>query len=565
MSVIKLSEQEIIEESQKLLSSKEYDKLLALCDDILSRDDKNLIALNYKGMVHMDLNELDKAYEYLDIAYKIDPKVAYIAQNRIAILNKAGRLEEATAAYAELDESLKNNNYSLGGEFFGKMDIHEWSKYDEYIERIKDATFSGKKACMGFITNCLIDSPALQLKSNAIWMHDSHKENTSLGPINKLARKPKIRIGYYSADYFYHVTMFLMAELFEVHDKDRFEVYAFSFSKHEDDTNARVVKAFDKFIYVDDKTDEEVAKMSRELEIDIAVDLKGLTGGGRPNIFAYRAAPVQINYLGYPGTMPCNYIDYLIADHTIIPSDSRMYYSEKIIYMPDCYQPNDTNRELSEVEYTREDQGLPRNAFVFACFCSVYKINPVMMDMWANILKEVPNSVLWLMQADNKATEPAKVNMLKEAKARGITEGRLIFAERLPLKDHLKRAALADLFLDTIPCNAHTTAADSLWAGLPVLAITGESFAARVSASIVNAAWLPELVARTKEEYVAIAIELGRNPAKLRVFRSRLERNKLICPLFNTKLYARYLEVGYIRAYERYQAGLSPDHIYIGA
>lgn len=560
-----MSEEQVIAEGQRLLNAKDYDKVFSFCEAILVNDANNLIALNYKGMAYLDMGEIDKAYECLDTAYKINPKVGYIAQNRIAILNRAGRLDDAAKAYEELDESFKNNNYSLGTEFFSKMDIHEWSKYDDYIQRIKDATFAGKKVCAGFLSNCLIDSAALQLKSNSIWMQDSHKENNSLGAIKKLPRKPKIRIGYYSADYFYHVTMFLIAELFELHDRNRFELYAFSFNRTEDETNARVVKAFDKFIYVDDKTDEEVAQMSRDLEIDIAVDLKGLTGGSRPNIFAHRAAPIQINYLGYPGTMPCSYIDYLVADHTIIPSDSRMYYSEKIIYMPDCYQPNDRKREIAERIYTREEQGLPRNAFVFACFCSVYKLNPVMLDMWANILKEVPNSVLWLMYADNKFFKPAKANMLKEIKARGIADGRVIFAERLPLKDHLKRAALADLFLDTIPCNAHTTAADSLWAGLPVLAIMGESFAARVSSSILYAAWLPELVAKTKEEYVNIAIELGRNPIKTKVLRSKLQRNKLICPLFNTDIYVRYLEMGFIQAYERYQAGLLPDHIYIGA
>jgi predicted O-linked N-acetylglucosamine transferase (SPINDLY family) len=272
-----------------------------------------------------------------------------------------------------------------------------------------------------------------------------------------------------------------------------------------------------------------------------------------------RAAPLQISFLGYPGTMGAQYIDYLIADTTIVPEAYRRYYSEKIAYIP-SYQPNDSKRVIADKEFTREELGLPQTGFVFCCFNNHYKIAPGVFDGWMRILKQVDQSVLWLSEGDDRA----KNNLQKEASLRGIAAERLIFAQRMPsLEEHLARHRLADLFMDTLPYNAHTTASDALWAGLPVLTCVGEAFASRVAASLLNAIHLPELITSTQEEYEALAIELAVRPERLRQIKQKLEKNRLTTPLFDTQLFTGHIEAAYTQMYERYQAGLPPDHIYV--
>jgi predicted O-linked N-acetylglucosamine transferase (SPINDLY family) len=299
--------------------------------------------------------------------------------------------------------------------------------------------------------------------------------------------------------------------------------------------------------------------MSREVGIDIAVDLNGITGSARTGIFSYRAAPIQVNYLGYPGTMGAKYIDYIIADPTLIPIESEQYYSEKIVYLPNTYQPNDRRRLIAKKLFTKEELGLPKESFVFCCFNNNFKITPNTFDGWMRILKAVKNSILWLLE-DNPI---AALNLQKEAKIRGIDPKRLIFAKRMILSDHLARHQVADLFLDTLPYNAHTTASDSLWAGLPVLTCMGESFPSRVSASLLNAIELPELITTTQEQYEIKAIELATNPEKLKDIKKKLERNKLTTALFDTPRFTKHIEAAYKQMYERYQADLPPSNIYI--
>lgn len=553
----------VVTHFQKLLDEEKFDELYASCDEILAELPESIVSLNYKGMVHLAKKEYDEAFAFLDQAYKLNPKEKYIAHNRIAILSQAGKQKEVEAAYSEMDESLLEDNYSLGTKFHSKLDVNDWSDYYGMVEKIKNGINKGNKVVVGFASGYHVDSAYLQAKANAIWVKNNCKGDTKLGPIPKRERKEKIRVGYFSADFFMHVCMQVLPHLFEVHDRDKFEFYAFSFSSHEDEMTARIETAFaPNYIRVADKTHEEIALLARELEIDIAVDLNGLTGGGRPEVFGLRAAPIQINFLGFPGSIPSDYMDYIIGDHTLIPSDNRMHFSEKVIYMPDTYQPTDNTRPISDRVFTRDELNLPKNAFVYACFCSIVKITPPMFDLWMDILKQVPNSVLWV----KKGSDESVANLIKEAKARGVPEGRLVFAEPIPgHAEYMKSLGMADVFLDTWPFSAHATASDAIWGGLPVISFMGDSFPARVSSSVLYAAWLPELITKTKEDYVNLAVELGRNPAKLRVIKSKLERNRAICPLFNNELYARYLEIGFRRAYERYQAGLAPDHIYIGA
>jgi predicted O-linked N-acetylglucosamine transferase (SPINDLY family) len=357
-----------------------------------------------------------------------------------------------------------------------------------------------------------------------------------------------------------HAVAILIAELIEIHNKEQFEFIAFSLGPDvKDGMQKRLSKAFDQFIDVRNKSDQAVAKLSRQLGIDIAIDLGGLTADCHTGIFSFRAAPIQVNYLGYPGTMGANFIDYIIADHTLIPAKSEKFYAEKIIYLPNTYQVNDRKKVISDKQFSRAELELPEDSFVFCCFNNNYKILPETFDGWMRILSAVEGSVIWLFQDNDWALN----NLKEEAQKRGISEGRLVFAKRLPLPEHLARHRQADLFLDTFPCNAHTTTSDALWAGLPVLTLMGESFASRVAASLLTAIDLPELITSSQEHYEALAIELATNPAKLKVIKAKLEANRLTTPLFDTPRFTKHLEDAYTKMYERYHADLPPEHIYI--
>jgi predicted O-linked N-acetylglucosamine transferase (SPINDLY family) len=349
-----------------------------------------------------------------------------------------------------------------------------------------------------------------------------------------------------------------MAELFELHDRSRFEVLGFSFGPEASGgMRARVSGAMDRFIDVRSMTDSEVARLSRELGVDIAVDLKGFTRDARPGIFARRAAAIQASYLGYPGTIGAEWMDYLIADATLIPPNERQHAAEKIVTLPGSYQVNDSRRAIAEGELTRADEGLPEGAFVFCCFNRAYKITPAVFDVWMRVLGRVEGSVLWLFDENSLA----RGNLRKEAERRGIDADRLVFAGGLPLEKHLARQRMADLFLDTLPYNAHTTASDALWAGLPVLTRKGETFAGRVAASLLCAVGLPELVTSTSVEFEELAVALATDRARLQELRARLQANRMTAPLFDCRGFTRYMEAAYGAMIERYDAGLPAEAI----
>jgi predicted O-linked N-acetylglucosamine transferase (SPINDLY family) len=368
-------------------------------------------------------------------------------------------------------------------------------------------------------------------------------------------------VGYFSADFKNHPVSLLTAELFELHDKNRFEITAFSFGVDDKSPmRLRLSQAFNSFIDVSDISDLGIAELSRNLQIDIAVDLGGHTQSSRTGIFSYRAAPIQIGYIGYLGTMGAEYYDYLLAGKTTIPDELQKFYSEKIVYLP-SYQVNDRKRTISERQFTRKELGLPETGFVFCCFNHNYKILPSTFDSWMRILNTVEGSILFLY-ADN---ERAKTNLIDEASLRGVDSARLVFGGRIPTEEYLARYRVCDLFLDTFPYNAGTTASDALWVGLPVLTLMGQSFASRMAASLLNAIGLPELITDTQEEYEALAIELGLNPKKLADAKLKLASNRLTTPLFDTPLFTRYLEAVYQKMMERYWADLPIEHIFIGS
>ena len=451
-------------------------------------------------------------------------------------------------------------DYLFGMRQNAKMILCDWQDFQNNLSELSRKIKSNVKASSGFAALALPISAHEQLQVSKTWSTNHYPYNSSLGPIEKLERRAKIRIGYYSADFHNHATAYLMAELFERHDKSKFELTAFSYGPDKNDgMRNRISKAFGRFIDVTTISDKGVAQMSRELGIDIAIDLKGLTQNARLGIFSYKAAPIQVSYLGYPGTLGAQYIDYLIADKTLIPNESQIHYSEKIVYLPNSYQVNDSQKVISKKVFSKQEMGLPQEGFVFCCFNNSYKITPPVFDSWVRILKSVESSVLWLLENSPTATS----NLRKEAQSRGLDPNRLVFAKPMDLPDHLARHCLANLFLDTMPYNAHTTASDALWAGLPVLTCMGESFASRVAGSLLNAIGLPELVTTTQKEYENLAIELATNPDSLTAMKDKLASNRLSSPLFDTPLFTQHIEAAFTKVYERYQADLRPDHIFI--
>lgn len=530
-----------------------YDKALALgggSPDLYAK----------RGMALHKIKRIEQAIDSYQKAIDGGMVQAELFNNLGNVYLMVERYEAALDCFEQVVKIKPNYEYLFGLLLQTRMRLCQWDTYQFDIDRLCHRIARGERVSTCFAALTLIDDLDLHHKNALIWVNDYHQPNPSLGLIKKLPKKQRIRIGYYSADMHNHATMWLMAGLFEHHDRDRFELIAFSYGigKH-DEMRDRICRAFDHFMDVTHKTDEEVAKISRSWDIDIAVDLKGLTGQARLGVFAYRAAPIQVSYLGYPGTLGAEYMDYLIADRTLIAEASKPYFSEKIAYLPGSYQVNDRKRKISERVFTKADVELPERGFVFCCFNNNYKITPDVFDTWVRILTAVPGSVLWLYQ-DNPA---AADNLRKEAVRRGLDYRRLVFAAKIELSEHLARHRLADLFLDTIPCNAHTTASDALWSGLPVLTRIGQSFASRVAASLLHAIGLPELITLTESEYEAMAIELATHPEKLKAIKLKLEQNRLTMPLFDTERYTRNLEAAYVAMYERYQADLPPDHIAI--
>jgi predicted O-linked N-acetylglucosamine transferase (SPINDLY family) len=363
-------------------------------------------------------------------------------------------------------------------------------------------------------------------------------------------------VAYLSADFHEHATAYLMAELFERHDRSRFEVTGVSWGPDIPSAlRSRLIAGFERFVDVRGRNDREVARWLRAQEIDIAVDLKGYTHKTRMGIFAQRPAPVQATYLGFPGTLGAEYMDYVVADEVVIPGGEREHYAERVVYLPGSYQVNDGKRAIAERTPTRGELGLPERGFVFCSFNNNYKITPGMFDVWMRLLKGVEGSVLWLLEGN--AAAPG--NLRREAQARGVAGERLVFARRAPLAEHLARQRVADVFLDTLPCNAHTTASDALWAGLPVLTCLGGTFAGRVAGSLLRAVGLPELVTESAGEYEAKALALAREPEVLAAVRAKLAANRGTSALFDAGRFARHLEAAYVTMWERAERGEPPQ------
>jgi protein O-GlcNAc transferase len=526
-----------------------YDRALALRPDFPE-------ALNNRGHILQSLQRYDEARASYDKALAQRPDFAEALFNRGAALSAMGRHEDAGRDIERALTLSSDLPYAPGALLHARMYACDWRTYEKESVELLAKVRAGKRAAEPLTILNICDSAALQLACARTYADDRFPAAAARLWRGERYAHDRIRIAYLSADFHDHAVMHLMAGLFEQHDRAQFDVVAISFGPDpQTEMRLRIKAAFERFIDVRHLRDDEIAKLLHDLEIDIAVDLKGFTDDARTGIFALRPAPIQVNYLGYPGTMGARYIDYIIADSIVIPHDQRDAYAENVVYLPHCYQVNDANRAIAERTPTRQEAGLPETGFVFCSFNNNYKITPTMFDVWMRLLRDIDGSVLWLFEGN--ATAP--MNLRREAVNRGVAPERLVFAPKVPLADHLARHRLADLFLDTQPWNAHTTASDALWAGLPVLTCIGTTFAGRVAASLLDAIGLTELVTRTLSEYEALALQLVREPSLLAGIRQKLCDNRDIFPLFNTDRSRRHIEAAYIEMCARQRRGESPS------
>jgi predicted O-linked N-acetylglucosamine transferase (SPINDLY family) len=437
------------------------------------------------------------------------------------------------------------------------MHVCDWTNFDAECTQVMTAVAAGAAASLPLPLLAIPASAELQFKCAK--RYSSDKFGSTKTPLWRGQRysHPRIRVAYLSSDLREHPVAYLTAGLFERHDRKRFETIAISYKS--DDAAAmqeRLQVAFDRFVDARAMSDLEIAQLLRALEVDIAVDLNGFTEGFRPGVFARRPAPVQVNYLGFAGTLGQPYWDYIIADRFVIPDDARAHYAEHVVYLPETFMVTDRDRKISAAVPSRRSVDLPEHGFVFCSFNNSFKITPDVFDVWMRVLNAIDGSVLWLSAANVSAPN----NLRREAERRGVSGDRLIFAARTPsVAEHLARHQLADLFLDTLYYNAHATASDALWAGVPVLTCSGATFASRVAGSLLRAVGLPEFVTHSLADYEALALTLAREPTRLAAIKEKLAHNRETCPLFDTPGFTRHIEAAYITMWERAQRGEPPQ------
>jgi protein O-GlcNAc transferase len=555
-----------------------FDEGAELARKSLASDPKQARSHVILGRALHALGFHDDALASFEHAIALTPELAPAHANRADVLSKIGRNAEALDSYDRAlalapdsvadwmnrgvalialnrhDEALANfdRGYALNPNFaqaddfraprlLSKLRICDWTNLPAETAELLAMVRAGKPLSLPYAIVAIASSPAEQLQCARRYV----QEQPAYPPLwqGEVYAHDRIRVAYLSADFNEHPTAYLTAGLFEQHDKSRFEITALSFGQNDKSpVRRRLEAAFEHFIDVRDNSDHEIAALMRRAEIDIAVDLMGFTKDHRLGVLARRAAPVQVNYLGYPGTMGAAYMDYILADAMVVPEDHDAFYAERVVRIPGTYQINDNRRAISERTPTRAECGLPENGFVFCCFNNPQKIMPEIFDIWMRLLRATEGSVLWLFAGNAKAV----ANLRLEAQKRGLAAERLIFAPKASVADHLARHRLADLCLDTLPYNAHTTASDALWAGLPVLTCLGETFAGRVAASLLKAIGLDALITHSFAEYESLALRLSRDPTYLATLKDTLNRNRDTCPLFDTQSATRHIEAAYL-------------------
>jgi protein O-GlcNAc transferase len=532
-----------------------FEEALAAFDAAIATAPQRAETFSNRGLLFMHTRRYEDAITDYTKALALKPDYAEALYGRASALVELNRQDEAIAAFKQLLGRYPEYPYALGMLVYAQKTACDW-RDEESAHALSDAIAAGKRVATPVLFLAVSDCASLKFRCAQILMQDKFRPAEQPLWRGDTYRHDKIRVAYLSADFRTHPVAILMAGVFEHHDRGRFETIAISNGPDDGSPiRARLMRSFNRFIDVRGKSDREVASLIRDMEIDILVDLTGLTASARQGILALRAAPVQVNYLGYAGSLGAPYADYILADRVIIPPEQQHLYSEKVAYLPDTYMPHDSQRRIAAHIPSRSEQGLPDFGFVFASFNNSYKFSPQMFDVWMRLLNQIDASVLWLPSANATAQR----NLKREAQSRGIAESRIIFAVHTTLgEDHLARLSAADLFLDTLPYNAHTTAIDALWAGLPVLTCKGESFAGSVAASLLQACGLPELIAESLPAYQDKALSLARDADVLTSIRAKLRRNRDSCALFDTERFTRNLERALTTMWERSQAGQPP-------
>jgi predicted O-linked N-acetylglucosamine transferase (SPINDLY family)/SAM-dependent methyltransferase len=509
------------------------------------------------GVLLGTLGKHDAAIAELQRGIALRPRFALAHYSLGATYKAAGRLGEALGAYRQAlacDPGLTAARFELCD-----LQRHacDWRGLDQAEAACLDSVRASELRVSPFPALAMPTTPAEQLAHARIWARGADVAGAkAFGQYRNRQPGERIRIGYMSADYCRHATARLISDLIERHDRERFEIFAYCFSPDDgSDARQRLIAAFDQFVVIRHLPHAEAARRIHDDRIDILVDLKGYTLGSRTEILSYRPAPIQVSFLGYPGSMGASFIDYIVADPFVAPMAHQPHFDERIVQLPDTYQPNDRQRQIAEHTPTRAECGLPAEGFVFCAFNNTFKIGAEVFAAWMRLLARVPGSVLWLYEANDLC----KGNLAREAALGGIDPARLVFAPKLPMEAHLARHRLADLFLDTLPYNAHTTASDALWAGLPVVTCAGDTFASRVAGSLLGAIGLPELVTHTLADYEALALRLARDPAALVAVRDKLARNRLTTPLFDTDRYTRNIEAAFMHMANLRAAGQQPQ------
>ena len=525
------------------------DEAVAAYESALTIAPESAIIHNNLGTALREQHRLDDAISSFRRALALKPDLAAALYNLGDVLAKRGELGEAIALFGRAAQQIGSATVDW---FYARKHACDWAGYGE-----AEATAREEAGTQAFKLLTISSSPEDQLAcARRMAARLAVPEPLMMRPGAGWRPADRIRLGYVSANFKPHADASLMVGLIEQHDRRGFEIIGYSASPHDgSQIRARLSSAFDHFVDICRTSNRDAARLVRDDNIDILIDLNGFTRDTRMAILAYRPAPIQVTYLGFPATTGADFVDYVIVDPLVVPKDQQPFFSERLVHLPDCYQCNDDKRAISERTPSRAECGLPEEGFVFCCFNNAYKLTPGFFDIWMRLLGAVPGSVLWLLD-DNPW---AKDNLAREAAARGIAPERIVFAPRVPPPDHLARHRLADLFLDTLPYNAHTTASDALWAGLPLVTCAGHTFAGRVAGSLLGAIGLPELVTGSLDEYKALALRLACDGDLLAALRARLARNKWTHPLFDTESFARNIEAAYRQMWETWRARRPPE------
>ncbi len=525
-----------------------YDAALRLTPDTAA-------LLERRGHVLAALGRDDDAAASFERALAVAPDNAAASLGLVRLLIGRKRLAEAGGVIGRLLAVAPHSDFARGHLAFVKLSRCDWNGLAEVIATLRDEINSAQAVTLPFHGVLTLASPQEQLACATARVAYEFPPGSVPRMAPHGATHDRIRLAYVSADFHEHATAYLLAGLIEHHDRSRFETIGISFGPDDGSATARRIRtAFERFHDVGGLSDPAAAALIRELEVDIAVDLKGFTADCRPGILAPHPAALQVAYLGFPGTMGADFIDYVIADRRVIPREERHCYAEQVVYLPDSYQCTDDTRAIAATAPSRAEAGLPAQGVVFCAFNHTFKITPEVFDVWMRLLTKIDGSVLWQLGDHPDARE----NLRREAERRGVAAERIVFADRVPQAAHLARHRLADLFLDTLPCCAHTTASDALWAGLPVLTCSGTTFAGRVAASLLDALGLPELIMPSLADYEAAALRLAADPAALAALKAKVAAHRETHPLFDTARFCRGIEAAYDEMHARARRGEAP-------